>query len=726
MNFIDNVYAAVNSSKKKIVTKEQLLKSMGLKTSFDMHAIENALDELAKRDKLVKTAKGKYMLSSNSSFIKAKLIGTRQGYAFARPLSEPAEDIFIAERNLSGAVHGDIVLVSIERKKFGKGLKNNHNNDNRKSGFVEKIIERGVTELVGLFTVNNGANLVIPDDTRFADSIFINQPNTMGAINNTKVVVKILEYPSRTKMALGKVTEVLGDANDVKVSTLSIIRSFGLIEEFPKAVVDEAKKVAKPITDAERQGRKDFTKDLVITIDGEDARDFDDAFSIYKKDNKYFLNVHIADVSHYVKEGGEIDKEAYRRGTSVYFPDHVLPMLPVELSNDMCSLNPNVDRLTLSVEMVLDNKANLLNYNICKGIIHSHYRMTYTKVTKILNGDKELCAEYKDLVTMLQDAGELANLLIARRDKAGQLDFDLPEAQIIVDENYNTVDIVRKPRDLSDRLIEQFMVLTNEVVAKHFSTLNMPFVYRVHEDPTPEKIANFKSFVAGFGLTFGKSARPADFQKLLLTSKGQPYFTSLSKVMLRSMQKARYAPENLGHFGLALKNYCHFTSPIRRLPDLVIHRIISYVITGELTDKKLNYLQEYVEEASNQASTTERNADEAERTVDDQKKAEFMADKVGQVFEGLVSGASESGVFVELENTVEGMVKIEDLPKDRYTYDEKKFALIGKKHTYRLGERMVVKLDSVDIVTRHINFILATEDEEAVLLNEKLEQQKRQ
>lgn len=719
MNFIDNVYLNIKNSKKKVVTKEQVLKSMGLKTAFDLHAVESALNDLVKKDKLVKTAKGKYMLASNSAFIKSKLMGTKQGYAFARPINQPAEDIFIAERNLNGAVHGDTVLVSLERKNFAKGFKGSYRS-NRQNGIVEKIVERGFTEVVGLFTINNGANLVIPDDQRFAESIFINPADTMRALQNSKVVVKIIDYPTRTKMALGKVIEILGDANDARVSTLSIIRSFGLIEEFPKSVIDEAKKVATPISEKEREGRKDFTDDMVITIDGEDARDFDDAFSIYKKDNKYYLNVHIADVSHYVKEGGEIDKEAFKRGTSVYFPDHVLPMLPVELSNDMCSLNPNVDRLTLSVEMVLDEKANVINYNVCKGIIHSKYRMTYTKVTKILNGDKDLQKEYSKIVPMLQAGAELATLLISRRDKAGQLDFDLPETQIVVDENYNTVDIVKKPRELADRLIEQFMVLTNEVVAKHFSSLNMPFVYRVHEDPTPEKIANFMGFVSGFGLKLNKSARPSDFQKLLISSKGQPYFTALSKVMLRSMQKARYAAENLGHFGLALKDYCHFTSPIRRLPDLVIHRIISYIITGELTDKKLNMLEEYVEEASLQASTTERLADEAERTVDDQKKAEFMVDKIGNVYEGTVSGASDNGVFVELSNTVEGMVKLESLPKDRYNYDDKRFTLVGKKHTYRLGDRMVVKVDSVDIISRHINFVLATAEEEAILLENKL------
>ena len=705
MNFIDKVYLTIKNSKKKIVTEQMLLKVIGLKTSFDMQALKSALNELVKKDKLIKTARGKYMLAEFSSFIRAKMSVTKQGYGFAMPEDPTQEDIFIAERNLNGALHGDIVLVSVENPRYAK-----RKGDNR-SGYVEKILERGYSKIVGLFTVNNGASIVVPDDQRFADSIFISPANTLNAAPNTKVVVDILEYPSRVKMAVGKVTEVLGDAGNVKVTTLSIIRSFNLIEEFPKVVIDEAKAVAVPITPEERVGRKDYTKELVITIDGEDARDFDDAISLKKKDGKYYLQVHIADVSHYVKEGGKIDQEAFKRGTSVYFPDHVLPMLPVELSNDMCSLNPNVDRLAMSVEIIFDDKANILNYNICKGIIHSSYRMTYTAVTKILNGDQETCKEYAKIVPMIQDMAELAKLLINRRDKAGQLDFDIAETQVVVDENYNTIDIVRKPRELSHRVIEQFMVITNEVVAKHFDQLKLPFVYRVHEDPTPERVSAFISFVSGLGLKMNKAASPRDFQQLLIASKDQPYSSALSKIMLRSMQKARYAPENLGHFGLALKNYCHFTSPIRRYPDLTIHRIISYFLENKLTDRKLNELFEFVEASSIQSSTTERNAEQAERAVDEQKKAEFMQDKIGNVYKAIVSGASDAGIYVELDNTVEGLIYAEKLPADRYVYDQKKFAFIGKKHTYRIGDSIIVKLDQVDIITRHIDFVPATEQE---------------
>lgn len=715
MNFSDRVYLAIKNSKKKIVTEELLQKTMKLNNGFDMQALRGALNDLVKQDKIVKTARGKYMLEQYSSFVRAKMMITRSGFGFARP-ENGEEDIFIAQRNLNGAVHGDIVLVS--KKPQRRGHRENT------EGIVEKIVERGYSQIVGILTNNNGASLVVPDDQRFADCIFISPADTLGATPNSKVVVKILEYPTRTKMSVGKVIEVLGDANSVRVATLSIIRSFNLIEEFPQDVVVEAQNVAQPITDQERLGRKDFTKDLVITIDGEDARDFDDAISLVKKNGKYYLQVHIADVSHYVKEGGKIDQEAFKRGTSVYFPDYVLPMLPVCLSNGMCSLNPNEDRLTMSVEMVFDENAKILNYNICKGIIHSKYRMTYTAVTKILEKDAETCKQYADIVGMLQDMAELSQKLIDRRDNAGQLDFDIAETQVVVDENYNTIDIIKKPRETSHRLIEQFMVVTNEVVARHFDNLKLPFVYRVHEDPTPEKIMSFKAFASGLGLRLNNGNSPKDFQKLLKESKDKTYSSALSKIMLRSMQKARYTPENLGHFGLALKDYCHFTSPIRRYPDLTIHRIISYFLEGKLTERKLKDLQETVEIASMQSSTTERNAEQAERAVDDQKKAEFMQDKIGNVYRAIVSGVSDSGVYVELENTVEGLIYTEKLPADRYVYDQKKFAMIGKHHTYRIGDPIIVKLDAVDVITRHIDFVIASQQEQTDLLNLELKSHK--
>ena len=472
----------------------------------------------------------------------------------------------------------------------------------------------------------------------------------------------------------------------------------------------EAKKVAKPIEEEDQTGRKDYRNKLIITIDGDDAKDFDDAISIEKKGDVYNLGVYIADVSHYVREGSKIDEEAFKRGTSVYFPDHVLPMLPVELSNGICSLNPNEDRFVLAVEMRINSAGKILDYEIHKGIIKSSYRMTYKKVTKILQGDKELTNEYKDLAPMLFTMADLAKILITRRNNAGQLDFDIPEPEIVLNDDGTVADVHRKPRELSDRIIEQFMVVTNEVVARHFDDMGAPFVYRVHEIPTGEKLQKFRAFAGSLGLKFvttGKEASPKDFQVLLKQAQGQDYSTALSKVMLRSMQKARYETENLGHFGLALKDYCHFTSPIRRYPDLTIHRIISEIIEGRMSDKKLKHFESFVASSAEHSSTTERQAEEAERTVDSQKETEFMQSKIGEVFDGTISGVTPNGFFVELDNTIEGFVSTSRLPKGRYEYNEARYMLSGLGKTYKIGDRIQIRVVSTDIVLRHIDFELS-------------------
>ena len=387
-------------------------------------------------------------------------------------------------------------------------------------------------------------------------------------------------------------------------------------------------------------------------------------------------------------------------------------MLPTSLSNGICSLNPNEDRLTLSVEIDFDENGNVKNHEIHKGVIQSSRRMTYTSVQKMIDGDQEEINNYQNEWKMLSIACELAKLLIIRRDKAGELDFDLPEPKIVVDGEGRVIEISKKPRGLADRLIEQFMVITNEVVAAHFSKMNAPFVYRIHEEPTMERVRAFKNFASGFGLVLHDSngATPKEFQRLLKQAKGETYFSALSKIMLRSMQKAKYAPENLGHFGLALTNYCHFTSPIRRYPDLFIHRVISKFLAGNITNSKLQEMYDKADEASLQSSVTERNADEAERTVDDQKKAEFMVDKIGEEYDAVVSGVNEGGIFVELDNTVEGYIYREYLPNDYYVYEESKFMLAGRNHIFRIGDKLRVKLAKVDVITRHIDFILVEYD----------------
>ena len=454
--------------------------------------------------------------------------------------------------------------------------------------------------------------------------------------------------------------------------------------------------------------RKDYSNQIVFTIDGEDARDFDDAISLEMQGDLFKLFVHIADVSHYVKKNSEIDKEAFKRGTSVYFPDYVIPMLPEALSNEMCSLKPNVDRLTLSLEMLIDKNGNVIDHQIFEGVIHSNYRLTYTIVTKILNHDSVLCEKYKNIVPMLDNMSKLTDILIKRRDVMGQLDFNIAECQIVVNDKYETVDIKRKPREKSDRLIEQFMLIANETIAKHFSLLNVPFVYRIHQSPTPEGIARFNDFISALGLINCKisdKSVPKDFQKILIGTKNKPEEQMISKMMLRSMQKAIYYEKNLGHFGLACKNYCHFTSPIRRLADLTIHRIIKSVLHSNLS-KDVSTLDSYVHDVSEHASVTEQNADEVERAVDDLKKAEFMSNKVGQSFTGIVSGVIETGIFVELDNTVEGFVPIDKLPMDHYYFEDKRVRLVGRAHEYALGQKLSVKVDNVDVGLSRINFII--------------------
>ncbi len=714
MNFMETIYNQIIKMNRQKFSLLDVCKFTGLEHGFDKNTLSKTLDSFVKEGKLIKLKNGDYALNKNLRLEKCVILGTSKDYAFARPIGTKDNDIFVSSANLNDACHGDTVMLEVGVT--GKDRKYKRNLPlvaiGKQEGRVVEILERGFKVVVGILSINDrGVAVVVPDDRRFADSVFVDPAHLHGATNGTKVVLDIIDYPSNIKMARGSVKEVLGDPKDVRVTTLSIIRSFNLFEEFPEAVLKEAKKVNIPVSKDNQTGRKDYRDRLIITIDGDDARDFDDAISLTKdKEGNYNLGVYIADVSHYVREGSELDKEAFKRGTSVYFPDHVLPMLPVELSNGICSLNPNEDRFVLAVEMKISETGKILDYEIHKGIIKSAFRMTYRKVTGILNGDKGLQTEYKAIVPMLFDMQTLAKILITRRDNAGQLDFDIPEPEIILDDDGTVKDIHRKPREMSDRLIEQFMVITNEVVARHFNNLNIPFVYRVHEIPTPERTTKFRAFASSLGLKFtasGKEPSPKDFQTLLIQSKGQDYSTALSKVMLRSMQKARYETENLCHFGLALRDYCHFTSPIRRYPDLTIHRIISAVINGSLTDKKLREFESFVVSSAEHSSTTERQAEEAERTVDEQKQTEFMQSKIGEVFGGTISGVTERGIYVELENTCEGFISVLRLPKGKYDFDETHYMLRGVGKTYRIGDKIEIRVVGTDVVLRHIDFELS-------------------
>lgn len=698
------------------LSQSQIAKICGDKVNYNSTTINNLLNLLIDEGSVILTERHKYAVIEKTNIIKGKFFGNIKGFGFVERISEKGEDLFIPEKSVNGAVHGDIVLAKVvaqkkeHRDSWKRGQNSKMTSNRSTEAEIVRILKRSTKTIVGTFMIFSDGAVVVPDDKRFADQVFIQRDDMLGAKTNQKVVVEITAYPSRNQMAMGKVTEILGDIGDFGVDTLSIIRSFGLIEKFPETVLMEAKAVAHEPDARDLKGRKDFTNDLVITIDGDDARDFDDAIGLKKQENGYELSVHIADVTHYVTQDSEIDKEAFRRATSVYFPDMVLPMLPEELSNNICSLKPDVVRLTLSVVIKFDEKANIKDYQIYKGFIKSRNRMTYRNVTRILNGEKEACTEFAHLVPMLKDMEELAKLLIKRRDIAGQLDFNLPEVQIDMDEHNKIKDIYRKPRDMSDRLIEQFMVVTNEVVARHMKNMQIPAVYRIHEVPSEEKMHAFNECVKGLGLNLTLTEiepKPRDVQKVIMAVKNRPMETIINSILLRSMQKAKYSELPVGHFGLALVDYCHFTSPIRRYPDLTIHRIIKLAMDGEMIGKTYGFYENFVVESAEQSSSRERLADEAERTVDDLKKAEYMTKFIGQTFVGMVSGINESGIFVQLENTVEGFVSMEDLPTDNYTYDEAKWTMFGKNNTFKLGQKLKIVVQSTDLILRKVYFTLA-------------------
>lgn len=732
MNFVETIYSKLLLMRKKKFSLNDVAKATGLEYGFDKRTLAKTLNTLVRDGKLNQLKNGDYVLVNQTELVKCTLLGTSKDYAFARPFSAEKDkdrdkDIFISCANLNGACHGDKVVVEVGLT--GRDRKYKKNMPlvaiNKEEGRVVEILERGFKVVVGIMSItDSGVATVRPDDVRFSGSVYIAPNDVNGAKNNQKVVLDILDYPSNIKMARGRVREILGDPNDARVTTLSIIRSYNLFEEFPEEVENEAKRVSIPIENDNKQGRKDYRDRLIITIDGDDARDYDDAISLTKQGDIYNLGVYIADVSHYVRPGSKIDEEAFKRGTSVYFPDHVLPMLPIELSNGICSLNPNEDRFVLAVEMKINSTGKVLDYEIHKGIIRSRYRMTYKKVTKILNGDKELTREYSDLAPTLFTMAELAKILITRRNNAGQLDFDIPEPEIILNDKGEVVDVHRKPREMSDRLIEQFMVLTNEVVASHFDKMKAPFVYRVHETPTTERIQKFREFAGSLGLKFtssGKEPSPKDFQVLLKQADGQDYSSALSKVMLRSMQKARYETEDLGHFGLALNHYCHFTSPIRRYPDLTIHRIISEIVTGTMTDKKLKFYEEFVQASAERSSTTEKTAEEAERAVDAQKETEYMQTKIGEVYSGVISGVTANGIYVELENTIEGFISINRLPKGRYEFNESRYSLSGVGKVYKIGDKIEIRVVATDTILRRIDFELSDFHRDDADMNEDYE-----
>ncbi|MDD5878815.1 MAG: ribonuclease R, partial [Clostridiales bacterium] len=585
--------------------------------------------------------------------------------------------------------------------------------DRRAEGKVIKIIKREVTRVVGLFQENKSFGFVVPDDKKFNQDIFIPKRYISGAKNDDKVVCEITVWPQENRKPEGKIVEILGKKGERGVEIDSIIRAHGLPEEFPKKVIDEANFVAGQELEDEIARRLDLRDLDIFTIDGEDAKDLDDAISIEVLPNgNYKLGVHIADVTHYVKEKSKLDKEALKRATSVYLVDKVIPMLPKQLSNGVCSLNPFEDKLTLSCIMEIDAEGKVVKYDIAETVINSKARMTYTEVSDILEKDDEkLKKTFAKQVDDFIAAEKLARILMKRRQRRGAIDFDFPEAKIILNKNGEVVDIKHYERRISNKMIEEFMLVANETVAEHFFWLQLPFVYRIHETPSVEKMEDLNKFMATFGYHIKgnlEDVHPKEMQSIIEKIKGTKEEESISTIMLRSMKQAKYSPSCIGHFGLAAKYYCHFTSPIRRYPDLQIHRIIKEQLNNKLNNKRQDQLAHIVEYASTQSSERERAAELAERDVHDYYKACYMADKVGQQFDGVVSGVTSFGIFVELENTVEGLIRLANMRDDYYIYNQETYSIIGErsKKTFRIGDSVRIEVDNVNVDFKEIDFKL--------------------
>ncbi|WP_170105629.1 ribonuclease R [Desmospora activa] len=696
----------------KPLTVEELLQTFQLEWSSEQDVFKALLRRLEEEGKVVKTRTDRYGVPERLNLVRGRLQGNAKGFGFVIPdVGMPYDfDVFIHGNDMNGAMDSDTVLARIHHhKKDGR----------RPEGEVVRIVKRGRTQVVGTYTDSKHYGFVVADDKRLPNDIFIPKEAKGEAEEGDKVVVEIVQYPQDRKSAEGKVLEVLGHKDDPGVDILSVIRKYHLPESFPSDVLAEAEAVPDAITEEEIKNRRDLRQRRMVTIDGEDAKDLDDAVSVERLENgNVRLGVHIADVSYYVKAGSVLDREAYERGTSVYLVDRVIPMLPQRLSNGICSLNPHVDRLTLTCDMEMDGKGNVVRHDIYPSVIRTDERMTYSDVKKILlDEDQALIERYQPLVEDFRLMGELSEILRQRRFHRGAIDFDFAEAKIIVDEHGKPIDIVKRPRTVAEMLIEEFMLAANETVSEHFYKAKLPFLYRIHEHPDPDKLQTFFEFITLFGYTAKGSARdikPRVLQRLLEKVKGKPEETVISTVMLRSMQQARYSPDCLGHFGLAAPFYSHFTSPIRRYPDLVIHRIIreTFEKGEEMPHDRKSEWNEWLPDAAKHSSERERLAIDAERETNDLKKAEFMQDKVGETFAGIISSVTSFGMFVELDNTVEGMVHVSYMTDDYYHFDEATYSMSGERtgKRYSIGDEVTIKITGVHLDERKVDFELVEED----------------
>lgn len=667
--------------------------------------LKEVLDALVMDGKITLSKRGKYT-KGQTKRMRGMFQAHPRGFGFVI-LEGEEEDIFIPEENVNGAFQGDEVEFIITKGK---------NEGRRTEGKIVQIVNRGTTKVVGLYEKCKHFGFVRPDNQRILNDIYIPEGKEKGAMTGHKVVVQLTSYGGENLKPEGFVTEIIGHVNDPGTDIMSIVKGFDLPMEFPERVLNQAERVAKEVSQADMAGRMDLREWEMVTIDGEDAKDLDDAVSLVKEGENYKLGVHIADVTNYVQEKSALDREALNRGTSVYLVDRVIPMLPHKLSNGICSLNAGEDRLALSCIMTVNPKGEVIDHLIAETVVRVDQRMSYTSVAKILEAhDEAECERYAHLIPMFEQMAELSHILREKRKKRGSIDFDFPETKMILDEKGSPIDIKPYDRNVATKIIEDFMLLANETVAEEYFWREVPFLYRTHETPDGEKIKKLSTFINNFGyhIHVGDEVRPMEVQKLLAQVEGTPEEALISRLALRSMKQAKYSPENAGHFGLAAKYYTHFTSPIRRYPDLQIHRIIKENIRGRLKEKRIEHYEKILPEVAIQACTTERRAEEAERETIKLKKVEYMKERIGEEFEGVISGITKWGAYVELPNTIEGLVHVTNMRDDHYEYWEEQYELIGEhtRNVYKLGQTVRIRVIGIDRLQRTIDFEFCEEED---------------
>lgn len=698
----DVVYELISDDQCKAMKRREMAVFLRIPKG-QRQELYDILDELSAEGKVVTDKRGRYRLPDERVNV-GVFMATTRGFGFVR-IEGQDDDVFIPEPYCGGAYDGDLVKVQIYRETGDRGK--------RREGKITEVVERANQTVVGTFMKNDTFGFVVVDREKFTSDVYIPKSKTMGAVNGHKVVVEIEDFGDGTKNPEGKVIEILGHANDPGVDILSIVRGFGLPEEFPDDVMRQTEKIPSAVSSEEIAGRMDFRDCPTVTIDGEDAKDLDDAITLTKTDDGgYELGVHIADVSQYVTEGSPLDREALRRGTSVYLADRVIPMLPHKLSNGICSLNEGEDRLALSCLIAYDAKGKIRSTRIGESVVRVDRRMSYTDVNAVVTlRDADTMERYRDFVPMFEQMKELASVLRKNRKKQGSIDFDFPECKIRMDEQGHPVDIVPYDRNTATKIIEEFMLAANKVVAEEYFWQEIPFLYRTHDVPDLEKVKELAALARNFShtLKIGQDeVHPREIQKLIESIEGTEEEIFLSRLTLRAMKRAKYSTENDGHFGLATKYYCHFTSPIRRYPDLQIHRIIKEGMRGGIRPKRLEHYESILGQVAKASSDLERRADEAEREVDKLKKAEYMSSKLGEQYEGVISGVTGWGIYVELPNTVEGMVRLADLEDDRYEYDSENYRVVGRSsgREYRLGQKVTVQVAGADPLSRTIDFVI--------------------